>query len=188
MNHKFRMFVVAVLILVLLTAVILGLAIAPGHPLTWLALALLLLLPFINRKLAAAKLVRWKPEYSVGIESIDAQHRQLIELINRLQNAVDYATGGEYERAALDAVVDYTREHFRYEEDLMEAHDYPSFEAHRAEHQKMVARVEDLLQAYRNNEDRALQDALAYLKAWLINHINGTDQQYSEYLIARGVQ
>ncbi len=188
MNHKIRMFVVAVLILALLTAAILGLAIAPAHPLTWLVIALLVLLPLINSKLAAARLVRWKPEYSVGIESIDAQHRQLIELINRLQNTVDYATGGDYERAALDAVVDYTLTHFRYEEDLMAEHDYPSFEAHRAEHQKMVARVEELVQAYRDNQDRALQDALAYLKAWLINHINGTDQQYSEFLIAKGVR
>ncbi len=188
MNHKIRMFVVAVLILALLTAAILGLAIAPAHPLTWLVIALLVLLPFINSKLAAARLVRWKPEYSVGIESIDAQHRQLIELINRLQNTVDYATGGDYERAALEAVVDYTLTHFRYEEDLMAEHDYPSFEAHRAEHQKMVARVEELVQAYRDNQDRALQDALAYLKAWLINHINGTDQQYSEFLIAKGVR
>lgn len=187
MNHKLRMFVVAVLILALLTAAILGLATAPGHPLTWLVIASLVLLPFFNSKLAAARLVHWKPEYSVGIESIDAQHRQLIELINRLQNTVDYATGGDYERAALDAVVDYTRIHFRYEEELMQEHGYPSLEAHRAEHEKMVAKVEELLQAYRADEDRALQDALAFLKAWLINHINGTDQQYSEFLIARGV-
>ena len=188
MNHKLRMLVAAVLILALLTAAILGLAIAPAHPLTWLIVALLVLLPFINSKLAAARLVRWKPEYSVGIESIDAQHRQLIELINRLQNTVDYATGGDYERAALDAVVEYTVNHFRYEEELMQEHDYPSFETHRAEHQKMVARVEELLSAYRADEDRALQDALAFLKSWLINHINGTDQQYSEFLIAKGVR
>ena len=188
MNSKIRSFIVALLILTLIVAVILALVSAPAHPLTWLLVAALILLPFINRKLTAARRIRWKPEYSVGIESIDAQHKGLIELINKLQNAVDFATGSEFERAALAELARYTREHFKYEEGLMEEHGYPSFEAHRAEHEKMVARVNKLLDEYREDEDQAMQKALSFLKDWLINHINGTDQQYSKFLIEKGVR
>ena len=188
MNPKIRTSIIALLILALLVITILALVSAPTNPLSWLLVALLVLLPALSRKVVSARRIEWKPEYSVGIESIDAQHKTLIELINKLQNAVDFATGRDYELAAMDELVKYTVDHFRYEEDLMKEHEYPSFKAHRAEHEKMVARVDDLLEEYNQNPDLAMNKALTFLKSWLINHINGTDKQYSEFLIGKGVR
>lgn len=188
MNNKLRMFGVAVLILVLVTAVVLGLAISPSNPLTWLLVALLVTLPLLHRHLTSKQYIEWKPEYSVGIESIDNQHRKLVGLINSLQTAVDYSTGEEFERQALEELVDYTRTHFKYEEGLMEQHGYPDFEPHRAEHERMIAQVGEVMEAYRQDQDNAMQNAITFLKNWLINHINGTDQQYSQFLIDKGVE
>jgi len=188
MNNSARMFGVALLILTLIVAVVLGLMAGPANPLTWLLVAILVLLPLIHRKLTEKKYFQWKDEYSVGIESIDLQHRKLIGLINQLQTAVDYSTGESFEREALDELVDYTVTHFRYEEDLMEEHGYPDFEAHRAQHDDMVKKVSEVIEKYKNNQDNAMKDATAYLKNWLINHINGTDKQYSQFLIGKGVK
>lgn len=187
MNDKIRMFAFAVLILALITAAILAVVAAPDNPLSWLLVALVVLLPFIYRKLAKRQYVEWKDEYSVGIESIDRQHKKLIALINSLQTAVNYSTGAEYEQEALDALVDYTKTHFKYEEDLMEKNAYPDFTTHRAEHELMISRVEQVLAEYRRNPDAAMQDAIDFLRDWLINHINGTDKQYSKFLVDRGV-
>ena len=187
MNTKTRMFGVAVLILTLITAAILGLMTSPSNPLTWLLIALLLLLPFIHRKLTARQFVEWKNEYSVGIESIDSQHKKLINLINTLQTAIDYSVGAKFEREALDELVDYTKTHFSYEEALMEQHGYPDFTTHRAEHELMIAKVDQVLIEYQRDQDSAMQNALNFLKDWLINHINGTDKQYSKFFIDKGV-
>ncbi len=187
MNKKTKMFGVALLVLTLITAAILGLVASPGNPLTWLLIALLILLPFIHRKLSARPYVEWKDEYSVGIESIDLQHKKLIGLINSLQTAVDYSAGADFEREALDELVDYTKTHFSYEEHLMEDNGYPEFTTHRAEHELMIARVEETLREYQRDQDTAMQNAVDYLRDWLINHINGTDKKYSEFLIERGV-
>jgi hemerythrin-like metal-binding protein len=187
-KNKVRMFGVAVLILVLITAVILGLVVSPGNPLTWLLIAALVLLPILHRRLNASRFIEWKPEYSVGIESIDNQHRKLIGLINALQTAVDYSTGEEFERQALEELVDYTRTHFKYEEGLMEQNGYPDFEPHRAEHERMIAQVDEVMEAYRQDQDNAMRNAITFLKGWLVNHINGTDQQYSKFLIDKGVK
>ena len=73
MNDKTRVFGVAVLILALITAAILGLVTSPGNPLTWLLVAALASLPFIYRKMTLRHYVEWNDEYSVGIESIDDQ-------------------------------------------------------------------------------------------------------------------
>jgi hemerythrin len=188
MNNKLRMFGVAVLILTLITAAILGLLISPANPLTWLLVASLLIVPLLHRRMKSHQHLKWKSEYSVGIASIDIQHRKLIELINSLQTAVDYSTGEEFERKALDELVDYTKTHFKYEEGLMEQNDYPDFEAHRESHAHMIAKVDQVLEAYRRDQEDAMQQALDFLKDWLINHINGTDKQYSSYLIDKGVK
>ena len=187
MNNKIRMFGVAVLILALITAAILGVVSSPSNPLTWLLVVLVVMLPFLHRKLTARQYVEWKDEYSVGIDSIDRQHKKLIALINSLQTAVDYSAGAEYEREALDALVDYTKTHFSYEEDMMEKNGYPDVTTHRAEHELMISRVEQVLAEYQKNPDTAMQNAIDFLRDWLINHINGTDKQYSSFLIDRGV-
>ena len=188
MNQHMSMFGVSLLILTLITAAILGLMAGPTSPITWGLIALLVVIPLVHRKLSKRRFVEWKDEYSVGIDSIDQQHRRLVNLINQLHTAVTYSTGEEFEREALDELVDYTKTHFSYEEGLMEQNGYPDFEPHKAQHKKMIDQVEIVLREYEENADLAMQDALNFLRDWLINHINGTDKQYSEFLRGKGVR
>jgi hemerythrin len=70
----------------------------------------------------------------------------------------------------------------------MEQNGYPDFTTHRAEHELMIARVEEVLNHYQRDPESAMQNALDFLRDWLINHINGTDKQYSKFLIDKGVK
>ncbi|MCP4431187.1 MAG: hemerythrin family protein [Gammaproteobacteria bacterium] len=189
MNNNARMFGfgLALLILTLIVAVILGLMAGPTNPITWLLVAVLVLIPFVHRKLSSTRYFKWKEEYSVGIASIDSQHKKLIHLINQLQTAIDYSTGEIFEREALNELVEYTITHFRYEEKLMRENEYPEYEAHQAQHNAMVDKVNLVLEEYAEDADEAMTTAVDYLKTWLIEHINGTDKQYSEFLISKGV-
>ena len=187
MKNTWSMFGVALLILTLITAAILGLMAGPGSPLTWALIAMLVAIPFIHRKISAKHFIEWRDEYSVGIDSIDQQHKKLINLINQLTTAVDYSTGEEFEREALSELVDYTKTHFKYEEGLLEDNAYPDFEAHKAEHRAMIKEVELVLAEYEQDQDTAMRHASDFLKKWLIDHINGTDKQYSSFLIDKGV-
>ena len=187
-NKRMCMFGLSLLILTLIVAVILGLLAGPSSPITWFLIAILLVIPFLYKKMATSQFVEWKDEYSVGIDSIDQQHKKLLNLINQLQTAVDYSTGEEFERDALDELVDYTKTHFSYEEGLMRDNDYPDFEPHKLQHEEMFKKVGEVLAEYEKDQDTAMHNAAEYLKDWLINHINGTDKQYSSYLIAKGVK
>ena len=51
----------------------------------------------------------------------------------------------------------------------------------------MIKEVELVLSEYEEDHDMAVRHACDYLKGWLINHINGTDKQYSSFLIGKGV-
>ena len=182
------MFGISFLILILVTAVILGLIAAPESPVTWLLIVSLLVIPYLLKKISAKQFVEWKDEYSVGLDSIDAQHKKLLNLINQLQTAVDYSTGEEFEREALDELVDYTKTHFSYEEGLMKDNGYPDYDAHKAQHEKMVKQVGEVLSEYEKDQHTAMANSAAFLKDWLITHINGTDKLYSEFLIGKGVK
>jgi hemerythrin len=187
-SRQLCMFGVSLLILMLIIAVVLGVMAGPDSPLTWLLLASLLVIPFVHRKLTSKRYVEWKDEYSVGIDSIDQQHKKLLNLINQLQTAVDYSTGEEFEREALDELVDYTKTHFSYEEGLLEQNNFPGYEPHKAQHVEMINKVEEVLAEYDKDHESAMSNAVEYLKVWLIKHINGTDKQYSSYLIEKGVK
>ncbi|WJW75440.1 bacteriohemerythrin [Thiohalobacter sp. IOR34] len=186
MNQTVSMFGVALLILTLVIAVVLGLLVGPTSPITWVLILALVAIPFVYRKMTARRFLTWRDEYSVGIESIDREHKKLLGLINQLQTAVDYATDETFEREALDAAVDYTRTHFAHEEALMEQYGYPDFAAHKAEHRKMIDKVNSLVADYESDPDKTLQEALDFLKQWLVRHINGTDKQYSSFLREKG--
>ena len=188
MNQQFSMFGLALLILILITSIILGLAAGPTSPLTWLLVAFLIAIPYIHKRLSARRYIEWQDSYSVGINSIDQQHKKLVNLINQLQTAVDYSTGEEFEREALDELVKYTKTHFAHEESLMQQYGYPDYEPHTAEHKKMIGIVEDVLTEYDQDKERAILSALNFLRDWLINHINGTDKQYSSFLIEKGAK
>jgi len=182
------MFGMSLFILTLIIAAILGLLAGPTSPLTWALIAILVIIPFIHKKMTSKQFVEWKDDYSVGIDSIDQQHKKLLNLINQLQTAVDYSTGEQFEQEALDELVDYTKTHFTYEEGLMRDNDYPDFEPHKAQHEKMFKKVGEVLAEYEKDHDTAMSNAAEYLKDWLINHINGTDKEYSSYLISKGVK
>ena len=188
MNNKLSMFGIALLLLTLITGVILAFMAGPTSPLTWILIAILIAVPYIHRKMSTRSFVEWKAEYSVGIDSIDRQHRKLINLINQLVTTVDYSTGAEFEREALAELVDYTRTHFSYEEKLLKDNGYPDFESHKAQHEGMIKKVNEVIAEYGQDRDTAMQNAANYLKEWLITHINGTDKQYSSFLRDKGVE
>jgi len=174
-------------IVVALIIIVIGLL--PGmNP--WISVAMaavLLLLPIINRRMTSKRFVAWRDDLSVGIDSIDDDHKKLLSLINNLQTAVYYPTGEAFERQALKELVDYTKYHFEREEKLMRDNDYPDYEPHKRQHEAMIAKVNGFMEAYEKDREGTVEELTQFLKGWLIEHIAGTDQKYSGHLRSRGV-
>ena len=167
-----------------------GIGFLPGMS-PWISVvmvAVLIALPLIHKQITARRFVSWDDNLSVGIEMIDNDHKKLLTLINNLQTAVYYPTGEGFERQALEEVVNYTKYHFQREEDLMQKHGYPDYEAHKQQHEEMVSKVNGFVTAYEENREGAIEEATQFLKTWLINHIAGTDQRYTPYLREKGVR
>lgn len=158
------------------------------NPVPWIMIAVLLMLPVIHKRLTANRFVEWKDDLSVGIESIDDDHKRLLGLINNLQTAVYYPTGEAFERQALKDLVDYTKYHFEREERLMQENDYPDYEPHKRQHEAMIAKVGGFLAAYEKDRESTIEEMTGFLKTWLLDHIAGTDREYTPHLQSRGVK
>ncbi|VAW58528.1 hypothetical protein MNBD_GAMMA11-2488, partial [hydrothermal vent metagenome] len=143
------MFILSLLILSLLIMVVLGFMLGFGHPLPWILIAILVLIPVIHDKIIARRFVKWKNSYSVGVESIDNDHKKLLCMLNQLQTASHYTTYDGVAEGILNDLVEYTEYHFFREEELMKECNYPGFDAHRKQHEAMISQVSTFIEEYR---------------------------------------
>lgn len=125
--------------------------------------------------------MEWRPEYSVGIETIDDQHRVLLGLLNQLHEALQNGRAEVEIHEVLDALTDYTRTHFLVEEAIMEVVAYSQFEEHKAQHRKLLQQVRDFRGRVRRREAGTAEELLEFLKQWLIQHILKEDMQYADH-------
>lgn len=125
----------------------------------------------------------WKPEYSVGNQTLDMQHMRLLELCVRVSN---YQC--DKSKASMDAfhvilndLAFYATKHFETEEQVLRQVGYPKLSVQQQEHDEYSDRlVEFLLAAIDGEIDKpALQD---YLERWWIHHILVSDMEYSDFL------
>jgi len=132
-------------------------------------------------------MLSWDNTMSVGVKQFDAHHKRIIELINKLQISLARGedTGVTYE--VLTAVANYTIYHFFVEEELMQKFSYPGYPQHKAEHLALTKEAMRLLEDTQARKADMRKDVLNFLKAWLKNHILGTDKAYTAFFRDRGV-
>jgi hemerythrin len=74
--------------------------------------------------------VSWSDELSVGIEEIDDQHKQFIDMINELHVAMKSGKAASTLPIILTKLSDYAVFHFSYEEKVLQSYNYPEINAH----------------------------------------------------------
>lgn len=126
-------------------------------------------------------LINWEDRYSVKVPHLDQQHRQLVDLINQLYDAMRVGKGQHEMASILDQLIDYTGKHFSSEEAYMRRQAYPDFLEHQASHQRLTQQVLDFQAKYRRGEIGLSVPVIHFLRDWLVNHILGEDMGYSTY-------
>ena len=124
----------------------------------------------------------WKPEYSVQIPAIDTQHQRLFALAAELHTAMAQGEGRIALQKGLNSLVDYTKTHFRDEEELMRKYGYPKFSDHKVEHEKLTAQVLEFQERFIRHEACLTIDLMMFLQTWLHRHIKGSDRKYAAHI------
>jgi len=129
----------------------------------------------------------WSDELATGIASIDEQHQWLVNTTNQLYDKINTSTPDNKQIGyILESLIDYTFNHFIVEEELFRRLNYPESKAHIDEHNKFAATAANLLAKFEFGES-VNNEALEFLKEWLIHHIMKVDKAYVPFLKEKGI-
>jgi hemerythrin-like metal-binding protein len=129
-------------------------------------------------------LITWGSKLSVGHQQIDDQHKKLVQLVNKLNDAMTAGHGRDAIGPTLTELVKYTQYHFATEERLMKAHGYEHSAEHKAEHEKLLRDVGDFKVRFDAGNSMLSIELLRVLRDWLFGHIAGSDMKLAKCLIA----
>ncbi len=120
-------------------------------------------------------LIEWDEKFSVGVASVDHEHRELIGLVNE---TYDRLKRPDADITVLDFLGEiYTRisAHFALEEKLMRASRYDQYPEHKADHERLLDEIRDIMDDY---EDKRIFDAEQFaqrLESWFTGHFRTHD-------------
>lgn len=137
-------------------------------------------------------MIQWDEQYSLGIKSIDDQHKELINIIGTLSDLLTSAIEGQdiYDPMTeiITSLTNYTIYHFNYEEELFAKYGYEDAAAHTKEHKNLIDEIENLdFEAIDEDQIVYGKKILRFLLSWVFKHISGTDFLYKDFLLAHGV-
>eukprot|EP00831_Metopus_contortus_P000717 TRINITY_DN10262_c0_g5_i1.p3 TRINITY_DN10262_c0_g5~~TRINITY_DN10262_c0_g5_i1.p3 ORF type:complete len:223 (-),score=26.42 TRINITY_DN10262_c0_g5_i1:3-671(-) len=132
----------------------------------------------------------WVDKDSVGIPSIDAQHKQLVGITNKLFVAIMHDEGERVLQEVLNELADYAEQHFAYEEKLFNEHGYPEDKrkSHTLEHRALTRQVHEFIEEAEAEPATLDIKVFGFLREWMTCHLSKTDSQYSAFLLAKGVR
>lgn len=130
-------------------------------------------------------LLEWNEKMSVGVPALDADHQKLLSLVNELHAVVRKKESPSVISRVLRDLVSYADYHFQAEEQLMRLARYPDLERHKAVHDGLRQKVQDLEARYGHHPEKAGLVMFDFLSDWLMRHILGDDMKYKDFLVAR---
>lgn len=128
------------------------------------------------------ELFKWDESFSVGVEKLDSQHKQLIDMINKLYYNMKLGKSTDILVPLFFDLFEYTQVHFRFEEKLMLDKKFPLFQLHKKEHDNFINELDDIYNKFNHKSISAGFDVMELLKNWLINHICLSDKKYKPYM------
>jgi len=126
-------------------------------------------------------LMEWQSEWNSGNRIIDRQHRELIQLANKLLKL--YLTNSEPTvfLTQLSRLMEHIENHFQTEEQILREIGYPETAAHAKVHAKLVTKLVSLKAAYLNGEVKASVFFSFVVDDVVVEHMGKVDSTYFDW-------
>lgn len=120
-------------------------------------------------------LIAWDEKFSVGIASVDHEHRELIGLINETYDRLRRPDADITVPDFLGEIYTRISAHFALEEKLMRASRYVHFQEHKADHERLLDEIRDIMDDYEDKRDFDAEHFAQRLGAWFTGHFRTHD-------------
>ncbi len=128
-------------------------------------------------------LIEWRKEFETGIADVDHEHRELVDLINELHEALCMDADRDTISNFLGEVFARISAHFALEETVMRKHRYDEYEAHKAEHEKLLDDIRDIMDALEESDSADYKSTLSTtIRDWFVNHFKNKDARLHRLL------
>lgn len=124
----------------------------------------------------------WADDFVIDNGPIDADHLQLVALVNELHTATTQGTGHEVVGDIIDRLIGYTHQHFTREEQIMASVRFPGLVAHQTTHQQIILQIEDLKRKHERGSITVASQLSTLLRDWLSVHIRRSDKELLFFL------
>jgi len=128
--------------------------------------------------------INWEPKFSVHVEEIDAQHRQLFAIANEIMDIYEKDSADCYR--IIEGLVEYVSVHFLTEQKVMMKTNYPDIKNHLQQHDIFTEKIVEILRIYKEKERKVSLDIVTFLTDWIYEHTISMDLKYAEHLLKRG--
>jgi hemerythrin len=129
----------------------------------------------------------WDAEkLGLDVESMDEEHRRLVELMNRLQHLFQEGAPAAEQGKAFAALADFTQRHFQHEEAYMESVGYPGIAVHKGVHRNLMEKVNEHAKGFKQT-GKFSEALFQFLHMWLRAHICGVDKKYAVHAHSKQV-
>jgi len=133
----------------------------------------------------SAASVQWNNDYSIGIEKIDSEHLAIIAMLDDIRccKSVDGI------KELFSDIVQCLEYHFAHEEHIQLLGNYPQYEVHCNEHQKMFRRIKAIGRIHlaprsaRRHPDEVAGRVYRLTRDCLIRHVLKADKAMGDFLL-----
>ncbi len=122
----------------------------------------------------------WDQEWTVGVASIDLQHRYFIDLINRIYAEIE-SQDAAHQTRLINELGGYTQLHFMSEENIMYKLGFPAMEKHCESHQALREKLNGQIGLYLVGMLDA-SEIVANLTDWFIPHLMTEDREFARFI------
>ena len=131
----------------------------------------------------------WNETMSVGVGGLDDDHKELVALLNEMDEAVAAGQNRDAINAIIDRLTESIKTHFAKEEALMAKSGFPGAAEHTREHDETLKAVLEWQAHFRSSSAPMMSpEILSGFQSWLDNNIQGADMVYGPYLNAKGIR
>ena len=119
--------------------------------------------------------MQWKPEYSVGVESMDDEHREMIDLINDIYDKLGSSPDTDQVEQFLGDIFSTISMHFAMEERLLSKINYSEYQAHKHDHEELLDQIRDLMDDFAADTSSGAVKLEQSLSDWFAGHFSTFD-------------
>jgi hemerythrin len=131
--------------------------------------------------------IAWNHACVVGVRAMDDQHGILVDTLNELRRQVMRGADQVQMSRLLGRLKEFAGLHFGCEENLLERHGFPELAGHRAAHRTWMIDIHRAIACAERGEVAEVQRRLTSLHVDYIDHVEGLDREYGDWLNARGI-